>query len=99
MPKNPELAWSELHRRWQKIFMDLNDGGEVSPSRSLRTEGVMEAVLLFGFATEVEIQDALERCYRESTGEDLREDWRDLFPFPQLPGFGQRAPVYPSTRD
>ena len=84
MPKKPELAWAELERRWHGIFSTLQGGGEVPPARRLRCEGLM---------------DALERRYEECYGEPLRNDWRELFPFPQIPGFGQRAPVYPSTRD
>ena len=32
-------------------------------------------------------------------GESLGEDWREVFPFPQVPAMAHRAPVYPSTRD
>jgi hypothetical protein len=59
----------------------------------------MEALVLLGLASESAVQDALEQCYRETFGEALRRDWRELFPFPQIPGFGQRAPVVPSTPD
>ena len=99
MPKNPEHAWVELQGRWRRIFSTLRDGGEIPPSQRLRAEGFMEAVALLELSTEAAIQDALEQCYRETFGEPLPSDWRDLFPFPQIPGFGQRAPVFPSTPD
>lgn len=98
MPKNQQ-ALEELERRWRFIFSNLESGGEVAPTDRLRTEGMMEAVVLLNLLTEEELQDALELCYRECFGESLRDDWRALFPFPQVPGFGQRAPVYPSTSD
>lgn len=99
MPKNRDIALADLDRRWRRIFEALRAGGEVSPSLRLRTEGVMEAVVALGLASEAELQEALESCYRECSGEALPRDWRELFPFPQIPGFGQRAPVYPSTCD
>lgn len=99
MSEKSELAWAELERRWVGIFSTLEDGGEVPPSRRLRAEGLMEAVVLLGVASPEDLQNALERCYEHCCGEPLRSDWRELFPFPQIPGFGQRAPVYPSTRD
>ena len=99
MPKKLDIALDELNRRWRRIFKTLRGGGEVSTSMRLRTEGVMEAVVALGLASETELQDALELCYRESFDDALPQDWRELFPFPQVPGFGLRAPVYPSTRD
>ena len=99
MPKNPELAWAELERRWREIFTALRDGGEVPPGRRLRAEGMMETLVLLEIAEADAVQDALANCYREVNGTPLREDWRELFPFPQIPGFGRRAPVYPSTSD
>ncbi|MEE4191853.1 MAG: hypothetical protein V2I66_09735 [Halieaceae bacterium] len=99
MPKNTEHALAELEHRWQQIFERLAGGSEVPPAQRLRTEGYMEALVALGVATEPDLQDALERQYREAYGEALPGDWRELFPFPQVPGFGQRAPVYPSTGD
>jgi hypothetical protein len=99
MPKIPEQAWLELEGRWRHIFSTLHGGGEIPPGQRLRAEGFMEAVVLLELSTEAAVQDALEHCYRDIFGEPLRRDWRELFPFPQIPGFGQRAPVYPSTPD
>lgn len=99
MPKNLDIALVELDRRWRTIFETLEAGGEVSPSLRLRTEGVMEAVVALGLTSEAALQEAMASCYSECFGEALPGDWRELFPFPQVPGFGRRAPVYPSTRD
>lgn len=99
MPKNPELAWNAMEQRWRTLFSLLSQGGEVPPSLRLRTEGLMEAQVLMGLADQASVQDALEICYQDVTGEALRGDWRELFPFPQIPGFGRRAPVFPSTPD
>jgi hypothetical protein len=77
MSGKQNLAWAELERRWHGIFSTLHSGGEVPPAQRLRTEGLMEAIVLLGIASPENVQDA----------------------FPQIPGFGQRAPVYPSTRD
>ena len=85
MPKNESLALARLESRWREIFSALADGGEVPVE--------------LGLADERRLQDAMAACYRDCYGEMLQEDWRDLFPFPQVPGFGQRAPVFPSTSD
>ena len=92
-------ARQELESRWRQMFTALADGGEVPPSRRLRTEGMMETLVLLDLATEAELQDAMAAIYSDCYGESLPEDWRELFPFPQIPGFGRRAPVYPSTKD
>ena len=99
MPKNPEPALQELERRWRAIFTALVAGQDVAPSTRLRTEGMMETLVLLGLSSEGELQEALAEVYREVYSAPLREDWRELFPFPQVPGFGVRAPVVPSTRD
>ncbi|MDJ0879254.1 MAG: hypothetical protein QNI86_11625 [Halieaceae bacterium] len=59
----------------------------------------MEAVVALELATEESLQVELEQRYLDAFGESLPEDWRELFPFPQVPGFGRRAPVYPSTSE
>ncbi len=99
MPKNTERALAELEQRWRLIFERLAGGSEVPPSLRLRTEGFMEALVVLGLAAEADLQVALEQQYQHAFGEALPGDWRELFPFPQVPGFGQRAPVYPSTSD
>jgi hypothetical protein len=99
MLKPPEFALTELDRRWRQLFSALDAGGEASPALRLRTEGFMEALVLLELTDEDALTAALERCYQDCFGAPLPENWRELFPFPQLPGFGRRAPVYPSTRD
>ena len=93
------VAITEVEQRWRAIFETLVAGGEVPPAQRLRTEGMMETLVLLGIADRGELQARLERCYLDCYGEPLADDWQELFPFPQVPGFGQRAPVYPSTSD
>ena len=63
----------------------------------------MEAAVLCGEAPAEVLQADLDEAYREVFGRSLAaefgEDWREFFPFPQIPGFMRRAPVWPSTRD
>ena len=93
----------ELTQRWSAMFASLAAGDDVPPSRRLRAEGVMEAALLLGAATAGELDRAMDECYRQAFGRSLEEDfgvdWREFYPFPQIPAMGRRAPVYPSTRD
>ena len=90
-------ALAEVRRRWGAIFDALAGGGEAPPALRLRAEGMMEALALLELATAEELQDAMAEVYEASYGEPLPPDWRELFPFPQVPGFGRRAPVYPSA--
>ncbi len=98
MPKK-QPALEELERRWRRIFTTLHNGGEVPPSLRLRTEGMMESLVMLELADEAELQAAIADCYQQCYDEPLPSDWSELFPFPQIPGFGLRAPVYPSTSD
>ncbi len=97
------VAREELEQRWCRIYSALRGGGEVPPTLRLRTEGMMEALVLLNLASEQELQQQMAECHRVERGESLEqawgEHWQDLFPFPQIPGFGLRAPVYPSTRE
>ena len=100
---NTQLGKLELQRRWRHIFGTLAAGGEVAPSLRLRAEGMMETLVLLGLATAQELQQSMGECYQTEFSESLEQAWGDrwneLFPFPQIPGFGQRAPVHPSTPD
>ena len=93
----------ELKRRWQSMFEVLRDGGEISPASRLHTEGMMETLVLLEISDRQDLQTELARRYEQCFGESLAQrwgdDWAELFPFPQIPAFGQRAPVYPSTND
>ena len=93
----------ELNRRWQAMFAALAAGDDVPPAQRLRTEGMMEAAVLQGVATVDDLVLAMAECYLAAYGraisEDFGEDWRDFYPFPQIPAMGKRAPVFPSTAD
>ena len=98
---DPLLA--ELTRRWRDMFAALARGDDLPPGPRLRTEGLAEAAVLTGIASVQDLDQTMDRCYREaferSMDEDFGADWRNFFPFPQVPAVAQRAPVYPSTAD
>lgn len=91
----------ELEKRWQALFQQLRDGLDVPPSQRLRTEGLMEAAALLDPGSEEHLRDAMDTVYRQVFGHnmatDLGDDWRAFYPFPQIPAYGKRAPVYPTT--
>ena len=93
----------ELASRWRSMYLELDQGRDVPPAQGLRAEGMMEAAVLCGAASAVQLDELLATCYRECTGrslsDDLGEGWREFQPFPQLPLRMRRAPVYPSTPD
>ena len=93
----------ELRERWQGMFAALGTGEDLPPGLRLRTEGMMEAAVLLGAATEEELMFAMESCFGEpfrcQLMDAFNDDWRDFFPFPQIPAVMLRAPVYPSTQD
>jgi hypothetical protein len=99
---NSEAALTELETRWRTIFAALAGGGEVPPTLRLRTEGMMETLSLLHIAEAQTQTQMMLKCYNDAFEQDLVATWgvhwQDLFPFPQIPGFGQRAPVYPSTK-
>tara|TARA_R110001599_G_scaffold353885_1_gene602468 strand:- start:38599 stop:38898 length:300 start_codon:yes stop_codon:yes gene_type:complete len=98
-----EKLTKELKQRWTAMFTALATGDDVPPSMRLRTEGMMESALLLGQASIEELDRAMNRCYHgafnTSITEDFGVDWREFYPFPQIPAMGLRAPVYPSTND
>jgi len=98
MPKKQQ-ALEILQQRWREIFSILCQGGEVAPAQRLRAEGFMQACVQLELASESSLQEAMQMIYQECYEQPLPPGWQDLFPFPQIPGFGQRAPVYPSTPD
>jgi len=93
----------ELKARWTSMFTALAAGDDLPPTLRLRAEGLMEAALLTGAASAEELDAGMDACYLQALGQsladDFGEDWRDFYPFPQIPAMGLRAPVYPSTRD
>lgn len=93
----------ELERRWEDIYGRLAAGEDVPPALRLRAEGLMEAAVLEGRATVEELQACMAQAYRRFLSRELTadwgEDWPAFFPFPQIPGFGRRAPVWPTSGD
>ncbi len=85
------------------MFAALARGEDVPPARGLRTEGIMEALVLAGQAPAGVLDAHMAACYRDVTGrylaEDLGDDWRADHPFPEIPLWMRRAPVVPSTPD
>lgn len=97
------ILLQELHSRWQGMFAALARGEDLPPGRRLRAEGMAEAAVLTGTASEESLDQDMDRYFREAFGasldECLDEGWRDFFPFPEIPAVTHRAPVYPSTAD
>jgi hypothetical protein len=93
----------ELTSRWRQIFIALSVGKDVSPGLRLRTEGIMEAVILLEEGSPEELQKLMDSAYSDvfgvSLAKNLGTDWQEFFAFPQIPAMAIRAPVYPSTRD
>ncbi len=93
----------EIQARLAKMFASLAAGDDVPPALRLRAEGLMEAAVLVGESTAPELDELMDSCYLaafESTiVSDFGDDWRDFYPFPQIPAMGRRAPVYPSTTE
>ena len=98
-----DILLAELQRRWSAMFDALARGEDVPPARALRTEGLMEALVLAGQADAGDLDAQMGECYRGATGrclaDDLGDDWRAYHPFPEIPLWMRRAPVVPSTAD
>ncbi len=98
-----DVIFSEIRKRLLGMFSALARGEDVPPGTALRTEGLMEAALLTGHATIDELDALLLDCFNEANPADseltLEPDWREFYPFPQIPLRMKRAPVYPSTSD
>jgi hypothetical protein len=92
-----------VQERWRDMFAALAAGEDLPPAQRLRTEGMMEAAVLLGLAPQDEVDGAMDSCFREAFGESLSQrfgpDWREFYPYPQIPAFAARAPVYPSAPD
>jgi hypothetical protein len=98
-----EKLLQELERRWTAMFAALVAGDDVPPAQRLRAEGMMEAAVLLEPGSVEKLDRAMDDSYQQAFGramaEDFGADWRDFYPFPQVPAMGRRAPVYPSTRE
>ena len=94
---------TEVISRWQQMFAALVAGDDLPPGQRLRTEGLMEAVILLGELTPDKLQQQMDKAYREAFGRSLSEEyggqWQDFYLFPQIPAMARRAPVYPSTTE
>jgi hypothetical protein len=92
-----------LRQRWLSAFTQLNEGEDWPPGGRMRTEGMMEALVLLQPDSRERQITAMGECYREVFGCGLDEafgkDWQLFYPFPQIPAMMRRAPVYPSTSD
>jgi hypothetical protein len=92
---------AELGRRWRGQFEALRRGDDLPPGERLRTEGLMEAAVLVKRAGPEEVDAAMDAVYRDVFGSglarDFGTDWREFWPFPQIPVNQRRAPVWPSS--
>ncbi|MBT4522877.1 MAG: hypothetical protein HOC23_22995 [Halieaceae bacterium] len=97
------LLLTEIQARWHQLFSLLEAGSDVPPSLWMRTEGLMEAATITGETIPAEIDALMDGVYQTIYGQNLATafggDWRDFYPFPQIPAVAKRAPVYPSTSD
>jgi hypothetical protein len=88
--------------RLDSLFVQLVEGLDAPPAQRLRLEGLLEAAVLGG-ASEDELTALLSSRYQAAFSRTPQDDfgaqWRQLFPFPQIPAMQQRAPVVPSTSD
>ncbi|NQY03206.1 MAG: hypothetical protein HRT76_08075 [Halieaceae bacterium] len=93
----------EWERRLLEMFRRAAAGDDVPPAMQLRAEGLMEALLLCGQDTISGLQSRMSELHEREMGESLEqrlgEAWAEMHPFPEIPVFMQRAPVYPSTHD
>jgi len=92
-----------IEQRWLSQFQALANGEDVAPGQRLRLEGLMEAAVLVGEIESQQLEQAMlavyEDCFGRSVAQDYGEDWKTLFPFPQIPAMAKRAPVIPTTKD
>ena len=94
---------SHIEQRWRAQFDALVAGADVAPGHRLRLEGLVEAAVLIGEVDTEQLTQRMDTVYKASFGrsiaEDFGDDWRVLFPFPQVPAMAARAPVVPTTKD
>ncbi|MEQ8262697.1 hypothetical protein [Pseudohaliea sp.] len=93
----------ELERRWQQMLERAAAGDDLPPALRLRTEGLMEALVLAGAVEPAALSAAMAEAWRQAMGEPLAatlgDDWESVHPFPAIPFYQARAPVVPSTGD
>ncbi len=93
----------EIERRLTNLLEAIAAGEDLPPGYRHRLEGLCEAAVLTGVATEADVLSLLRTRYRACLGreldDDLWEGWELLHVFPTLPLYMQRAPVSVSTSD
>ncbi len=93
---------NEIDWRLRQFFAGQRDGRNSSPASRYQIEGLLEAAVLTGSASEPELWLRLSTVYTEIFGaapeQQFGSPWENG-EFPAIPVCGVRAPVYPTTRD
>lgn len=100
--QEPELL-GEISQRLDKLLARAHEGHDVPPAHKHRLEGMMEAALICGVATENELRALFilrhDAYAPASLASVLGKNWGKAYPFPNLPIYMKRAPVEPSAAD
>ncbi|MFK7976917.1 MAG: hypothetical protein AB8C02_12320 [Halioglobus sp.] len=103
MDRLKKTLLEEIEQRWAEQFTALARGEDVSPGARLRTEGLMEAAVMVLEVSQEQLITDMDTAYNAAFGNSIAQDygdnWRELFPFPQIPAMMRRAPVVPTTKD
>lgn len=94
---------SEIRQRLKEQFHLLARGDDAPPGPRYRLEGLMEAAVISGEVKKEALRALVAQMHQDIFGEAIEvrlgEDWEQWHPFPQIPAFAARAPVFPSTSD
>ena len=86
--------------RLDSLFAQLAEGLDAPPAQRLRLEGLLEAAVLLGGASEDELTALLSSRYQAAFSRTPQDDfgaqWRQLFPFPQPCNSARRS--FPAHR-
>lgn len=99
---NDKPLLAEIDRRLQQFFREQRDGSNSSPAARFELEGMLQAAVLIGSATERQLWQRLSNSFEAINGSALAPQFQNSWAdgeFPALPVQGQRAPVYPTTKD
>ena len=98
-----QLLLNAIRQRTVALFERVAAGDDATPGWVLRLEGMREAAVLSGAATEDELQAGMAAIFQTVFGAEVTQrlgpDWQERHPFPELPLFMDRAPVSPGTGD